>query len=385
MIQRFLKFLYPFIIAFPFLLLEMGCTDYDYTIDGYTSNDLTIEGRTVYLTIPDYGRIDSTIVHDGRFRLKGKLPKELQKVVAGDLRILPNHFLPIILEPNYNITADMDSYTATGSPLNDDFYHYARKIDSVEEVYFDQLREFATRIIRKEIDHSVASIDSIYYQMSVAKSLIAEETLKAHPNDALGIQAYILILAEFEEEDKDELKSITSSLGKIVLEDKRVKFLTLLKQNKKKTTVGNKYANIDLQRSDGTTISLSNLRKKDHYSLLVFWSAWCESCLMQSRELLQLYELYKKEPLDIISIQLAGEHRKNIVTEGIDVPWERVVDYNNESVINYQIKKVPSAILIDPQGYIIARNLHFRTLREELKKCFGYGLDKPYSILKSSK
>lgn len=365
------------LLALLLLAILSGCRSQEtYQIEGQVTTDLTTEGKTVYLSYSSGGVLDSTVVTNGRFRFKGKMPQG-EEVIFADLRLYPHYFLPVILEPGYKLQANMESYSTLGSPLNEDLYAFIADIDSVETYYFNQLREVASvdSLNAHRDTLSSSSIEQIYRAMHRAKIQVAKETLAVHTDDVVGLQAFVFILTEADTQQEGKVKELYRQLGPTIQEDSQVKYLLKLRNNQVQTALGNRFVDFEVTKEDGTTLQLSDCVKEGNYVLLLFWTSWSEYNLMFIRELLKLQALYANEPFQIFTVQLASNSKKKVTHAGMSLPWERLVDVNDEAVMSYyQIRKEPTAVLIDPNGYIIARDLQGETLRRKLYELFGYGL-----------
>jgi thiol-disulfide isomerase/thioredoxin len=114
-------------------------------------------------------------------------------------------------------------------------------------------------------------------------------------------------------------------------------------------------------------IKLSDFQNKN-YVLLDFWASWCGPCIKEIPTLKEVYRKYKKEQLVIISIS-ADENRndwhKAIKKYKLE-DWPQIsgLAYSDGRLFNddisdiYGIEYIPTFILIDKQGKVVARWQH---------------------------
>jgi thiol-disulfide isomerase/thioredoxin len=136
----------------------------------------------------------------------------------------------------------------------------------------------------------------------------------------------------------------------------------------------------------GKPRNLSEFRGK--YVLLDFWATWCKPCLADIPHLKELYEKYKEKGFEILGMdsetlssdeeadpQFAketGERARNIVkTRG--AAWTHAT---SETAVPIAVKvfgvnKLPTKILIDPQGKIVTRVEEGKELDQLLEKLLG--------------
>lgn len=130
----------------------------------------------------------------------------------------------------------------------------------------------------------------------------------------------------------------------------------------KAVSIGSVAPDIILNDTTGNPVSLSSLRGK--YVLLDFWAAWCRPCREENPNIVNNYNMYKNKGFEIYQVSL-DRNRADWV-RGIKqdkLPWINVSDlnyYQSEAAILYNINKIPSAFLLDPDGVIIAKDTQLR-------------------------
>ena len=143
----------------------------------------------------------------------------------------------------------------------------------------------------------------------------------------------------------------------------------------KAVSVGSIAPDIILNDTTGNPVSLSSLRGK--YVLLDFWAAWCRPCREENPNIVNNYNMFKDKGFEIYQVSL-DRNRADWV-RGIKqdkLPWINVSDlnyYQSEAAILYNINKIPSAFLLDPEGRIIAKDTQLRgmNLYNKLSEIFN--------------
>ncbi len=143
----------------------------------------------------------------------------------------------------------------------------------------------------------------------------------------------------------------------------------------KSISIGSAAPDIILNDTSGVPISLASLRGK--YVLLDFWAAWCRPCREENPNIVKNYNNYKSYGFDVYQVSL--DRTKEDWVRGIKqdkLPWINVSDlkyYQSEAAELYNVDRIPSAFLLDPDGKIIAKHTDLRgpNLSRKLAEIFN--------------
>lgn len=133
-----------------------------------------------------------------------------------------------------------------------------------------------------------------------------------------------------------------------------------------------KYIDLSMPDTSGTIISISDY--DGMYRFVDFWAAWCPPCRAENPNLVVQYNKYKDDNFIIIGVSL-DENRTSWVNaiNNDGLTWPQMSDllrWNSEAVSTYKLEYIPSSVLIDPDGIIIAKNLKGEALNEKLVEIF---------------
>jgi len=266
---------------------------------------------------------------------------------------------------------DLFKYDIEGSPDT----NILRSISSKISDYRSEIRELNIQFISANEEKDVQLINSIRENVSFKKNqfeLSLKEFLRSVDkslavlifSDYLSIDENVVFWEGIYNNYFDEFKSNSYFIN---FENKLKKI--------KSVSVGSIAPEIILDDINGNPISLSSLRGR--YVLLDFWAAWCRPCREENPNILENYNKFKDQGFEVYQVSL--DRNKEDWSRGIEqdnLPWINVSDlkyYQSDAAVLYNINKIPSAFLLDPNGTIIAKNIELRgiNLTKKLSEIFN--------------
>ena len=114
-------------------------------------------------------------------------------------------------------------------------------------------------------------------------------------------------------------------------------------------------------------VKLSDYVGKGKYILLDFWSTWCGPCRMEMPNIKSVYDKYKGDKFDVVSIAV-WERKPVEVTietaEKLEMTWNQINNAGREAAEIYGVEAIPHIILFGPDGTILARGFHGAEIEE---------------------
>ena len=263
-----------------------------------------------------------------------------------------------------------------GSTKQTDLYGLTTKREEAFSPYYIFIENSPIKVDIDTVNHRLAKItgsaanDLFVSFQTKRRGFNIDSFIVANPLSC--VPAYILYREYATNLTADEidakLKLFAPQLSNLIY----IKELREIVDAKRKVEIG--VLAIDFSEKDpkGNIIKLSDYKGK--YVLLDFWASWCAPCRKENPNLVKTYHQFKDKGFDILAVSL--DHSKENWIKAIDkdqLSWKHVSDlkfWDSKAAKLYGIRNIPSNVLIDPSGKIIARNLRGEELINKLEEVF---------------
>lgn len=133
--------------------------------------------------------------------------------------------------------------------------------------------------------------------------------------------------------------------------------------------VGSVMPDFVLPDIQGNKVDIKSFRGK--YVLVDFWASWCGPCRREMPNVVELYKACKGKHFEIIGISLDKDPSKwKDAIKSMNMSWPQLCDFKvwgTDPVRLCNIRAVPSTVLLDPEGKVIAMDLRGEKLVEQVK------------------
>ena len=308
--------------------------------------------------------VDTADIVDGVAVLEGEV------AYPGDyyLSVVGQRPKAIIFVENAKMTVtghadSLNNIVVTGSVTHDEYAALNTQINEVTEKYMALYQESRAAITAgdtakgKEI---MVEVEAMYESTNTMR----EDFVKNHP--ASYVTPVLISQIQYGKE-AEELETIVNALDPKL--DSIPSILQLKEQiiKLKKVSVGQIAPDFTQNDSDGNPIKFSDIYAQNELTLLDFWAAWCGPCRAENPNVVAVFNEFNKKGFTVFGVSLDREKDAWLKAIADDkLAWTQVSDlsyWQNEAAQMYAIQSIPSNLIVDRTGKIVAKNKRGDELR----------------------
>lgn len=178
--------------------------------------------------------------------------------------------------------------------------------------------------------------------------------------------------------DDEEFAELFEGMSPVLLESKFVKDIKVALDARLETSAGKMFKDFTVNSVVGQTMSippqpvyaevkLSDYVGKGKYVLLDFWAPWCGPCKREMPNIKAVYEKYKGEDFDVVSIAVWERQPVDVTIKTaaeLGMDWNQINNAGYEAAAIYGVEAIPHLILFGPDGTILKRGFHGAEIEE---------------------
>jgi thiol-disulfide isomerase/thioredoxin len=204
----------------------------------------------------------------------------------------------------------------------------------------------------------------------LTKKSLAKEFIRSHPHSIISLQ---LLYDYFFLNNSVDDTAYAALFGVL---DVPLKETTLGRKMGKEVAASSLAATgikaIAMELPDSTG-ALRPVYTPGQYTLVHFWASWCVPCRKELPELLAVHQRYASLGFAMTGVSLD----RNVQLwrrAAVRMSWKQLIDvgaFSGQAARNYGVKVVPTNLLLDREGTIIAKNLNMPELEKKLIELLG--------------
>lgn len=337
----------------------LSCSTDGYKIEG--SFPAAPDGTMVYMLNPndELAVVDSAVVRGGEFEFSGGLYERSVRMLLAESEAVGG---PVVLEPGKIVVNIDEEFVRGGTEGNEILQRFV-----VAKSHLENLEHATSPAFVKTMSMGKAMLDSLVDARKTAESNFMEYSLLAIEGNIDNGLGFYMISQVYQ---RMEIERLAQTLSRVPLYlhssrfdviNSYVEHRLAAELRKRVMAVGQIYQNFELPDLSDKKVLFSDVVSANRYTLLQFWASWCAPCRAELPAIEKLHAKYRKRGVAVVGLSLdsdAEECRAAVSALGLSFMQLCNPDGGSSEVATaYGVDAIPSNILINRDGKIIARNL----------------------------
>ena len=340
--------------------------------------NVDLEGAEGKVVLEERGKtgwigIDTADVVDGVAVLEG----EVAMPSVYYLSVLGKRAKTLVFVENteMTVTGKADSLNLVkiaGSATHDEYETVNSKVMEVSKKYMALYNESRAANAAGDTTKGRVLMEQVQ-KLYESVGVMQEDFVKTHP--ASYVSPYFLTSLQYGK-DVDELEAMVNSLDSKLDSVQAIIDIKVQIAAMKKVAVGQIAPDFTQNDADGNPVKFSDIYSKNELTLIDFWASWCGPCRGENPNVVAVFNEYKDKGFSVFGVSLDKDKDKWLkAIEDDKLTWDHVSDlayWQNAAAKLYAVRSIPSNLLVDKTGKIVAKNKR----GEELGQFVGEFLNK---------
>lgn len=321
---------------------------------------------------------DTAIVQNGKFIFTGEIDYPQMGFVF--INGAEGSFSVILEKGDIKVDAKQDSFTqakVSGGKHNQEYADFISE-SKILAAKVNESREHYSTVVKAKDSAAIPTARKLLSSLESQGLTYQEDYVKEHPTSYISILIVNRLLRNkltTAPKAKQFYEGLPSDLKRSkVARDLFIKFTELLR-----ASIGSVATNFTAPNPEGKNISLNDIKGK--VTIIDFWAAWCGPCRRENPNVVNIYNKYHADGLEIIGVSLDGRANQRNAKEDWKraiqqdkLPWHQVSNlagFKDGIARTYNVRSIPATFILNEKGEIVAKNLRGPKLEAKIKEMLG--------------
>ncbi|MCX2837942.1 TlpA disulfide reductase family protein [Salinimicrobium sp. MT39] len=315
--------------------------------------------------------IDTIEIKEGKFELD--LPEKEQPTISfltvegtrgNVVYIAGNSPVEFTVYPDSIYSSEI-----SGGPDNEVLSTYLKSVKGVSKKMGEH-RNAAREAMMNKDSVALQNLQAFQEQLFEEDKQTKASLVESNPNSIVSVMI-LQDMLNTSAYSSAELKGFYEQLSPEVKELPLAKIVKTRLDKMSKTAVGSKAPEFSAPTPEGNELALNDALGK--VTLVDFWASWCKPCRVENPNIVEVYKKYHDQGFNIIQVSLDRPGQKDKWIQAIEDDnlgaWNHVSNlmfWQDPVAVDYGIRAIPAAFLLDENGKIIAKDLRGDALGQKV-------------------
>lgn len=311
--------------------------------------------------------LDTVMIKDSVFQFQ--IPKQNPTIAIVSIKDSKINIPVIIGDGNIDMIVNKSNpfhsdLSKTTSQLTQKFFLYEKNAQKDKEKGMSLMQKYrsASDLIKRD------SIKKLFENWRHAAENYQYEYINKN-KDIVGLIIMQSLLAS-QNSDFQKIKKTFETYPLNVKKSNLGKYIHTSLLIKGATKIGGKAPNFVGTTPEGKKLSLTQAMGR--VTIIDFWASWCRPCRMENPYMVEIYNKYHDQGLNIIGVSLDKNKEswlRAIKDDGLK--WQHISElkfWQDPIAKKYGVTSIPQTFILDAKGIIRAKNLRRKDLEQKIKE-----------------